>query len=223
MTARSPMVVSDPNLPDNPLVLVNPAFCRMTGYQAAELLGRNCRLLQGPQTDPESVAILRRALDARREVTVDLLNYRRNGDAFWSEVFVAPVFSADGRLRHFIASQQDSTERRRSELARDPRLAGAQAARIASWRWEPATGQMTWGRGSVPAVRHSRAARAQLRRLGRTGPSGRSRRRRPRRPRHPEARPDDLRVPHRAGRRDTVDRNRRQRGTARRYRAGQCW
>jgi PAS domain S-box-containing protein len=94
MTARSPMVVSDPNLPDNPLVLVNPAFCRMTGYQAAELLGRNCRLLQGPQTDPESVAILRRALDARREVTVDLLNYRRNGDAFWSEVFVAPVFSA---------------------------------------------------------------------------------------------------------------------------------
>jgi PAS domain S-box-containing protein len=144
MASRSPMVVTDPNRQDNPMVLVNQAFCRMTGYPPEELLGRNCRMLQGPQTDPDAVASLGQAIAARREVTVDLLNYRRGGDTFWSEVFVAPIYAADGSLRHFIGSQQDSTERRRSELAQDPRLAGPQAPRIASWRWEPLTGQMTW-------------------------------------------------------------------------------
>ena len=89
--------ISDPRQPDNPLVWVNPAFSRITGYSAAEVAGRNCRFLQGPATDPAAVAAMRRALAAQEQVTVTVLNYRKDGTAFWNEVSMSPVFDGDGR------------------------------------------------------------------------------------------------------------------------------
>ena len=106
------MMVSDPTLPDNPIVYVNAAFEALTGYAADEVIGRNCRVLQGPLTDAGDVAQMRRAIDARVRTTLDLLNHRRDGTPFWNRLMIAPVFDADGAVRWFVASQVDVTVER---------------------------------------------------------------------------------------------------------------
>ncbi|QNE32937.1 PAS domain-containing protein [Sphingomonas sp. NBWT7] len=114
-TTRMPMIVTDPNQPDNPIVFANPAFVNMTGYDWDELVGRNCRLLQGPDTDRETVAEVRRAVQRRQETSVEILNYKKNGAAFWNALFISPVFDSDNRLIYFFASQLDVTRRRDAE------------------------------------------------------------------------------------------------------------
>ncbi|WP_085810788.1 histidine kinase famiy protein [Sphingomonas sp. TZW2008] len=114
-TTRMPMIVTDPNQPDNPIVFANPAFINMTGYAWEELVGRNCRLLQGPDTDRETVAEVRRAVERRQETSVEILNYKKNGAAFWNALFISPVFDADNQLIYFFASQLDVTRRRDAE------------------------------------------------------------------------------------------------------------
>ena len=106
------MVVSDPTLPDCPLIYVNEAFERLTGFTAAEVLGRNCRFMQGPLTEPDDVARLRNAIQRREPIELDLLNHRRDGTPFWNRLMVAPVFCDDGSLRYFVASQIDVTVER---------------------------------------------------------------------------------------------------------------
>ena len=103
--------VSDPGQPDNPLVWCNEAFTRLTGYRADEVIGRNCRLLQGENTDQDAVARVRRALAEGRSVTEVLLNYRRDGSAFWNEVFISPVTGENGEVSNFVGFQTDVTER----------------------------------------------------------------------------------------------------------------
>lgn len=116
------MVVSDPTLPDNPVIYVNPGFERLTGFAACEVLGRNCRFMQGPLTDPSDVEKLRSAVANRQQIEIDLLNHRRDGTPFWNRLMVAPVFEADGTLRYFVASQFDVTiERHRVALLEQDR------------------------------------------------------------------------------------------------------
>ncbi len=115
MSARMAMAISDPHQADNPIVFANPAFMEMTGYESAEVIGRNCRFLQGPDTSPSQLSILRHALDERRAVEIDLLNYRRNGQAFHNRLFVSPVLDHHGELVHFFASQLDVTPQKRFE------------------------------------------------------------------------------------------------------------
>jgi len=114
---RMPMVLTDPNLPDNPIVFANRAFQDLTGYTEEEVLGRNCRFLQGAHTDREAVSELRQAVEKRRAVSVELLNYKRDGTPFWNACFIGPVFDRDGKLLYFFASQLDVTRRRTSETA----------------------------------------------------------------------------------------------------------
>jgi PAS domain S-box-containing protein len=114
---RMPIVLTDPNLPDNPIVFANRAFQDLTGYTEEEFLGRNCRFLQGAHTDREAVAELRDAVSERRAVSVELLNYKRDGTPFWNACFLGPVFDTDGKLLYFFASQLDVTRRRTSEQA----------------------------------------------------------------------------------------------------------
>ncbi|PRW60670.1 LOV domain-containing [Chlorella sorokiniana] len=104
--------LSDPNLPDCPIVFASPAFLRMTGYPCSEVVGRNCRFLQGPGTDPAAVQQLRDALAAQppRPVTVTLLNYRKDGRPFWNSLHVCPLRDADGRVQFFAGVQMEITE-----------------------------------------------------------------------------------------------------------------
>ena len=106
---RMPMVISNPRLPDNPIVFVNDAFCRLCGYSREEIVGRNCRFLQGPETAPDTVATIRAAVKASEPVRVDILNYRKTGETFWNRLLMAPVRDAAGQLAYFFASQVDVT------------------------------------------------------------------------------------------------------------------
>ncbi len=100
---------------DEPLVYINEAFEELTGYPAEEVLGRNCRFLQGEETDPEAVERMSAAIDAEEPVSVELRNYRRDGEAFWNKVDIAPVRGDDGEVTHFVGFQTDVTERKRAE------------------------------------------------------------------------------------------------------------
>lgn len=114
---RMPMVVTDPRQPDNPIVFVNGAFLDLTLYTEEQILGRNCRFLQGPDTDRRTVDEIRKAIDERRPVLVDILNYKADGTTFWNALFLGPVFDEEGNLLYFFASQMDITERRSSQDA----------------------------------------------------------------------------------------------------------
>ena len=104
-------VVTDPRQPDNPICAVNDAFERLTGYRSDEILGRNCRFLRGPDSEPEAITALRQAVADARPVMVEILNYRRDGSAFRNAVMVAPILGDDGLPLHFIGSQMEVPER----------------------------------------------------------------------------------------------------------------
>lgn len=105
------MVVTDPAQPDNPIVFCNVAFQTLTGFAREEIVGRNCRFLQGPDTDPATVEKIREAIRGEHDVSVDLLNYRKDGTTFWNALYMSPVRDKDGVVRFFFASQLDVTDR----------------------------------------------------------------------------------------------------------------
>ncbi len=108
---RMPMVITDATLPDNPIVFANEAFQTLTGYSRAEIIGKNCRFLQGPSTDRSQVSRVRDAIAAGQPIDVDLLNYRKDGTTFWNALYLSPVRNDAGKIIYFFASQMDVTER----------------------------------------------------------------------------------------------------------------
>ena len=170
------MVITDPNQPDNPIVFVNAAFAKLTGFSEAEILGRNCRFLQGPDTNGSDVRRLRNAIASREPIELELLNYRKDGTTFWNRLLVSPVFNEAGHTTYFFASQFDVTVERerlvRLQRDRDDLEAevgqrtsdlvqaesqlrfALQAAQLGSWSVDLATERMTvtdgckenWGR-----------------------------------------------------------------------------
>jgi len=116
-TTRMPMIVTDPRQADNPIVFVNRAFLEMTGYSSEELLGNNCRFLQGPDTDRDTVDSVREAIASRNEVAVEILNYRKDGSSFWNALFISPVYNEHGELVYYFGSQLDVSRRRDTEDA----------------------------------------------------------------------------------------------------------
>ena len=133
--SRMPMCLTDPYGDDNPIVFCNQAFENLTGYEKAEILGRNCRFMQGEGTDKAVVSEIRQSLEAGGDVHTELLNYRRDGSTFWNALFISPVTDTDGRLVYFFASQLDVTRRREAEavLQQSQRLEtlGAMASSLA--------------------------------------------------------------------------------------------
>jgi PAS domain S-box-containing protein len=109
------LLITDPNLPGNPIVFANPGFTQITGYAAEEVIGKCCRLLQGKDTDKGAVERLSKAIAHRRPVTVTLRNYRKDGRTFWNELRVNPVFDERGQLVHFIGVITDVTAKIRAE------------------------------------------------------------------------------------------------------------
>lgn len=98
-------LITDPHQPDNPIIYVSKEFEHHTGYSPAEAIGRNARFLQGPETDRETVRRIAEALEAERPITVDILNYHKDGSPFLHRLAIRPSFDADGRLQNFIAVQ----------------------------------------------------------------------------------------------------------------------
>lgn len=112
---RMPMLITDPRQADNPIVFANDAFLRLTGYARDEVVGKNCRFLQGPKTEAESIAAVRDAVAARRDISIDILNYRKDGTPFWNALFISPVSNQGGELLFYFASLVDVSERKDSE------------------------------------------------------------------------------------------------------------
>ncbi len=109
------IVITDSTLPDNPIIFCNPAFESMTGYPPSDIIGRNCRFLQGSDTDPAAIAQIRQAVREQLECQVVIKNYRKDGTMFWNELTVSPVRDPNGRVTNFIGVQTDVTDRKRAE------------------------------------------------------------------------------------------------------------
>lgn len=99
------VVISDPNTPDTPMVFISDEFEKQTGYSIEESLGKNCRFLQGPETDPKDIDYIRLALKRKKKITVDILNYKKNGEKFWNRLRIRPLFDEKGNLIFFAGYQ----------------------------------------------------------------------------------------------------------------------
>lgn len=104
------IILTDPSQPDNPVTYVNNGFLTITGYDREEVIGRNCRLLQGEATDPKTVARIRRCLEKGEPFSGLLENYRKDGSIFWNDLNITPVRDEEGNLTHFVGVQNDVTE-----------------------------------------------------------------------------------------------------------------
>ena len=176
MAADTPIILSNPRLPDNPIVAANPAFCHLSGFSADELVGRNCRFMQCAETDRDTVARLRAAIAAAEPIEVVLLNQRRDGQRFWNRLLVAPIFNPDGEVIYFFANRRDVTEEvehlarlegRANALEAEAARRGAArsvegrrlresqlAAGAASWEWSPQSGEIRWSEGAEAVIGH---------------------------------------------------------------------
>ncbi|KAK8447102.1 hypothetical protein SEVIR_8G020400v4 [Setaria viridis] len=112
-------VITDPRLPDNPIIFASDSFLQLTEYSREEILGRNCRFLQGPETDRGTVKKIRDAIDNQTEVTVQLINYTKSGKKFWNLFHLQPMRDQKGDVQYFIGVQLDGTERVRDAAAKD--------------------------------------------------------------------------------------------------------
>lgn len=109
------VLIADARAPDLPIIYANRAFSVMTGYSLEDVIGRNCRFLQGPESDPDMVEALRCGLQNQRETHVTLCNYRKDGTPFWNDLYVAPVRGQDGGVTHFVGVQHDISKHKAYE------------------------------------------------------------------------------------------------------------
>lgn len=124
------MVVSNPRRPDNPLELVNGAFCDLTGYRENEIVGRNCRFLAGERTQEAVTEQIRAAIRQQRSVLVDIINYRCGGEPFRNGVMITPLFDDEGKLAWFLGSQVDLGPAPEGALDDRRRSAAEQVAKL---------------------------------------------------------------------------------------------
>lgn len=113
--SASSIVIADAEKRDMPLIFVNRAFEKITGYAAQEILGRNCRFIQGKDRRQPGIRIIRDSIKKHRPCHVLLRNFRKNGELFWNELYLSPVFGADGKLTHYIGVQTEVTARVQAE------------------------------------------------------------------------------------------------------------
>lgn len=114
---RMPVILADAKQDSHPIVFANQAFLDLTGYAREEVLGRNCRFLQGTETDAKAVARIRDALARAEPISIDVVNYRADGARFWNALFIGPVFDDAGELRYYLGNQLDVTAQKAAEEA----------------------------------------------------------------------------------------------------------
>lgn len=115
--ARNGIIITDNRQPDNPIIYTNESFLTLTGYSYGEIIGRNCRFLQGPDTDPAARQRLREAVARGEPAHLEILNYRKDGTRFWNDLLISPLRDRDGQITHFVGNQIDTTARKEAELA----------------------------------------------------------------------------------------------------------
>ncbi|MCH1921745.1 PAS domain-containing protein, partial [Shewanella sp. A3A] len=103
-------VITDPRIPDNPIIFASDSFLELTEYTREEILGRNCRFLQGPETDQGTVDKIREAIREQKEITVQLINYTKSGKKFWNLFHLQPMRDQKGELQYFIGVQLDGSD-----------------------------------------------------------------------------------------------------------------
>ena len=142
------IVITDPRLPDDPIVYVNPAFEKTTGYSMEEVIGHNCRFLQGEDRDQPALEELRACLREGQECRVVLRNYRRDGTRFWNELYVSPVHDDAGNVTNFVGVQNDITESKRAQEvlkgSEDRLRLAVESTGLGTWDWNPITGELKW-------------------------------------------------------------------------------
>jgi PAS domain S-box-containing protein len=167
-----PNVVTNPRRPDNPIEVVNAAFCVLTGYGESEILGHNCRFLAGDGTEPWVTEEIKQGIRERRPVLVEILNYRKDGSAFRNGITIIPLFGPDGELEWFLGSQVDLGEgesmlaaRRARAAAKVKELSRRQAEILAAMSRGQLNKQIAWDLGiAEKTVKMHRAM--MLERLG---------------------------------------------------------
>ncbi|BAY49214.1 methyl-accepting chemotaxis sensory transducer with phytochrome sensor [Scytonema sp. HK-05] len=143
--ASNSIIITDPHQPDNPIVFCNAAFETVTGYSPKEVQGRNCRFLQGPDTDPDTIEEIRTAVQQERECHVIIKNYRKDGTAFWCELSISTVRDVTGNVINFVGVQSDITSRKQAEeeLKRSKETLQRQLVELISEVQEVAKGDLT--------------------------------------------------------------------------------
>ncbi|MEZ4826428.1 MAG: PAS domain S-box protein [Bacteroidia bacterium] len=109
------LIITDPSREDNPIIYVNPAFEKISGYSASEVIGQNCRFLQKGDQNQRGLDIMRKAFEEAKECQVVLRNYKKDGELFYNEVRISPVAGSDGKITHFVGILNDITDRLKSE------------------------------------------------------------------------------------------------------------
>lgn len=141
LTRQRSYVITDPKQTDNPIVWVSPSFCKMTGYDRSEIIGRNCRFLQGPETDQVIVSKIRKAVAEKYPESVTIINYKRDGTPFWNNLYVSPLFDRFQNVTHYVGVQCDVTASHISKLT-------APADRIpVSWQAGGLSSELRTGNG----------------------------------------------------------------------------
>lgn len=118
-STASPVTIADITQPDHPLVFCNQAFIDLTGYSKEEIIGKNCRFLQGDDTDESSVRKIRSSIAGNKESTETLLNYKKDGTPFWNDLILSPIHAPDGTTTHYVGFQVDITQRLEKERSND--------------------------------------------------------------------------------------------------------
>ncbi|MGA9288854.1 MAG: PAS domain-containing protein [Anaerobacillus sp.] len=113
------VVITDPELPDNPIVYSNYGFEKLSGYSSEEIIGKNCRFLQGTDTDASAISQIRSAIEKQEKIKIEIKNYRKNGEAFWNELQIYPVYFESEHQTYFVGVQQDVSKRKDAEERSD--------------------------------------------------------------------------------------------------------
>lgn len=114
-SARNGIVITDPSQPDNPIIYANRAFFDISGYSSEEVVGRNCRFLQGEDRDQAGLDTIRESLRTGTACVALLRNYRKDGTLFWNELYISPVEDESGKLVNFVGIQNDVSDRKAAE------------------------------------------------------------------------------------------------------------
>lgn len=142
------IVIVDATVPDQPIVDVNPAFERLTGYSTEEAIGQNCRFLQGPLSDPVAVSKMAQGIREGAETSATILNYRKDGTPFWNDIHISPIVDESGAITHYVGVQSDVTRRKHLQDSQDVLL---RASEILSVTRQPDQALVRTAQAIVPA------------------------------------------------------------------------